>query len=173
MVAGIALTVLLTAASAVAGEWQAYEDPTGTIALEVPESWWPGEPADMGFSHIVAFDLPDRGAQFTISITPNLRLPDELPLGSLEVFFPPDAKLGTPRRRRGEGWNAVLLEATRGNGAPARTWLGAFFGVGSTMVAVTLSGESGTIDSRRSVFERIVASMRFRSPRRPGGEIAT
>jgi hypothetical protein len=158
----VALALLVAVVPIADADWKPYEDPTKAFTIEVPATWT-AEPAnDMGFSQIVSFKLPDAEMAFTVSITPNLQLPEELPLDLLKLYFPPEAKLSEPRREKGEGWNSVRQEATAEMRGVSRTWLGAFWGVGSTMVALTFSGKSGTVEMQRLVFERIVKSMKLR-----------
>jgi hypothetical protein len=168
----VALGLLLAFAPIADADWRTYEDPTGTFSLELPASWVAEAPDDMGFAQIVGFKLPHEATAFTISITPDLRLPEELPLSLLELYFPPQARLGEARREKGAGWNSVRQEASADTGGGPRTWLGAFYSVGSTMFAITLSDGSAQIEARRPTFERIVSSIRFKSPRSTGKDLS-
>jgi hypothetical protein len=164
-----ALLLAITVADA---DWRSYEDPTRTFTMAVPATWTAQPPDDMGFSQIISFKLPDAEMAFTISITPNLQLPEELPPDLLRLYFPPEAKLGDARREKGDGWNRVRQEAQAEMRGESRTWLGAFYGVGSTMVALTFSGKSPSVEMERLVFDRIVASLKFRSVSKTSPDLA-
>lgn len=158
----IAVALVLAVTPIADADWNPWEDPAKTFTIEVPSTWKPKPPDDMGFGQIVSFELPDPGMAFTISITPNLQLPEEVPLDLLKLFFPPEATLSEPRRDKGDGWNRVRQEAKAGTGGESRTWLGAFYGVGSTMVAFTFSGKSPDVEMQRLIFDRVLTSLRFR-----------
>ena len=169
----VAFALLLAVAPVADADWRSYEDPTKTFTIDVPATWTAEPPDDMGFSQIVSFKLPDSGMAFTISVTPDLQLPEELPPELLRLYFPPEAKLGEPRREKGDGWNSVRQEAKADMRGESRTWLGAFYGVGSTMVALTFSGKSPRVEMERLVFDRIVASVKFRAISKGSPDLAT
>ncbi len=156
------LTLEDCSAASASEMWQLYQDPTRTVSLDVPASWGTATETDQGSSHVISFQPPDGTAEFTVSITPNLHLPVELPLRSGAPFFPEGATLGDPTREVGTGWNAVRQEATAHAQGATRTWLGSFHGTASTMVALTLSDDSAHVEDLRAVFDRIVQSVRFR-----------
>jgi len=143
-----------------ADEWQPYRDPTGTLSMDVPASWRVQKPTVLPFGQIITFVLPEHSAEFTVSITPKLRLPEEFPLALAKGYFPPAAALDEPRRSKGEQWNAVRQEAT----LSSRAWLGMFYGADSTAVAITLSDDKGRIGTQRSIFDRIVHSVVLHQP---------
>jgi hypothetical protein len=168
----VALALLVAVVPIADADWKPYEDPTKTFTMEVPATWTAQPADDVGFSQIVSFKLPDADMAFTVSITPNLQLPEELPLDLLKLYFPPEAKLSEPRREKREGWNSVRQETSAEMRGVPRTWLGAFYGVGSTMIALTFSGKSGTVEMQRLVFERIVKSVKFRPTARAAHDLA-
>lgn len=147
-------------------EWQRYKDPTATVALDTPADWRAGKPTTLPFGQIISFTVPDHAAEFTVSVTPKLRLPEELPLSYVRTFFPPSASFGEPQRSRGDYWNGVRQDVSSGS----RAWLGMFYGVaGGTAVAITLSGDAERMAAHEAIFERIVQSVELRRPNATDG----
>jgi len=141
--------------------WRAYEDPSKTVTMQVPKAWRPGKQAERGAARVVTFALPDAGGELTLSITPDLRRPGELPASIVKPFFPDGASLNGPRTARGKGWLGLRQEATSTVGGKERVVVGQFYVFGSTLVAVTLADDEPRIDAYREDFERIVKSLQY------------
>jgi len=151
-------------ASGASADWRAYEDPSHIVTIDIPPSWQAGKPAGVGSSRTsVKFRLPG-GGELTLSVAPDAPAGETTMVKSLKVFFPKDASLAVPVRTRAKNWLGVRQDATEQVAGKPRTWLGQFYVFESTLVGLTLSGDSASIDAYRADFERIIKSVRYHSP---------
>lgn len=141
--------------------WRDYEDPSSTVTMQIPASWRAGKPAERGATRLVAFKLPDAGAELTLAIQPDLKRPNELPASLARSYFPSDAVVESPRTSRGKGWLGLRQEARATVGDEERAWVGQFFVFRSTLVAVLLSDDPARIDALRETFDRVALSIRY------------
>lgn len=144
--------------------WRAYEDPSNTVTMQVPASWRAGKQSARGPSSVVAFKLPEPGAELTLAIQPELKRANELPASLAKSYFPADAVVESPRTSRGKGWLGLRQEAKAVLGGKERAYVGQFFVFRSTLVAVLLSDDPARIDALRETFDRVAQSIQYHEP---------
>jgi hypothetical protein len=151
------------AAAAIAG-WQPYEDPSKTVTIDVPKAWRAGKPSGAGSARTsVKFALPD-GAELTLSVASDAPSGERTVVKSLERYFPKDAALEVPQQTRAKNWFGVRQDATQQVAGKPRAWLGQFYVFGTTLVALTLSGDRAHVDADRADFERVIKTVRYHAP---------
>jgi hypothetical protein len=163
IVAFLGCLVLVSSAVAEDG-WKQWADPGETVTMQLPSDWRAGKVVERDGSRVVRFRLPDDGAELTLSITPGLRRPGELPASIVKPYFPAGATFAGPSTARGKGWLGLRQEAKSGDAGHERAWVGQFYVFGTTLVALTLGNDPSRIDAQRAAFERVVASVRYQEP---------
>jgi hypothetical protein len=153
----------VVAATLMAG-WQPYEDPSKTVTIDVPKGWRAGKPSGAGTPRTsVKFALPD-GAELTLSVASDAPSGERTVVKSLERYFPKDASLEVPQQTRAKNWFGIRQDATQLVAGKPRAWLGQFYVFGSTLVALTLSGDRTNVDAYRADFEHVIKSVRYHAP---------
>jgi hypothetical protein len=147
------------ARAAPADEMVRFIHPTGAFSLSIPKSWGLGVPFPPA-SNVFTFKPPGN-AQFTVSITQNLRLPPEFPLKLVTLMFPDERPVSEPVRERGQGWNSIRQDFQNEINGQSVVWLAKFYGFGANAIAITLSDTKDNIGKFTEVFETVTNSIEF------------
>jgi len=154
------IILLLIPINTNANDLAIFKHPSGVFEIAIPKAWGKGTPFKPDPSVFTFY--PSENSEFTVSITPKLNLPSELPLKVVKFMFPEEKPISEPKREKGDGWNSIRqdFESTKNN--KTRVWLGKFYGYKSRAISITLSDSKENINGHKEVFERIVSSIVFK-----------